>query len=446
MPVHQREVLARFQAGERALVYARRKTDGALFYLEDGTARHPELKEWVASELECFLPECPDRRLRLVNRHTSVRTARDGFSHHPGAGCNPTPESLFHQQGKAAVEAWVRTHRPGLRVETEVELGGGVRRPDVLITSADGRRLAIEVQYAALNVEELEERTRSYAALGVAVQWLFGHVGKQFKTHEGWGDVYVTFNDAHKAALKAGGSMLWLNPVANLLATPYINSRIPVASGVWRTPPTADAPGWVQAEVEPFDAGVTLHPEHGFLTRAQVQFEREQGWYEDARVRHAAVIAEREERERVRAQKAAELAARRREAKQRQAEEKAAEAARREADRLRDLETRRLEREMWMTPERRARLDAVLAENVRRTRPPRRFAAGPVPEQPVPDRNFSLSGDRPSAAASLSKRPCPSCGLPVDPVLRSGYHLGCEPVTARPSAASSEPPSQESLF
>lgn len=445
---HPPEVLAAFQSGETALVYARRKSDGSLFFLEDDTASRDGLRTWVASELECVLPNCPDRRLRLVNRHSLVRTARDGFSHHANAGCNPSPESLFHQQGKAAVVAWVRTHRPGLTVEVEVDLG--TRRPDVLITSPDGRRLAIEVQYAALTVAEVEERTTSYASLGIAVQWLWGHAGKHFQIAAD-DPISVALDDAQRAAINAGTSILWLNPIANLLGTPVERSMLRVAGGVWRTPPTPEA-YWVGIAVEPFDDAVTLHPERGFITRAQLQAERERGWYDDAKDRHAEALHTVEKREQESQQRLAEQAAKRKAAREQKAEAEAAQ--RQEAQQRAEAErqARQAEHAKWMNPERRARLDAVLASNKRNwadrvaanpdldvDRPPPPAVAVPT-LQPAPQPAKSPTPG--ASAAEPVRRACPVCGLPVDPVLRSGYHLGCEPPTARNVSHRPIPPEQ----
>lgn len=454
---HPREQLAAFQAGgETALVYARRKADQSIWYLEDGTASRAGLREWVAEELECFLPECPDRRLRLVNRHTSVRIARDGFAHRPGAGCNPTPESLWHQQGKAAVVAWVRTHRPNLTVETEVVLGGGVRRPDVLISSPDGsRRVAIEIQYAALGVKALEERTRSYAELGVPVQWLWGHSGKHFKVASDAAS-WVVLNDAHRAVLKSGGSVLWLNPLANLLATPFVVSRLPSARGSWRTPPSAQAT-FAEVEVEPFGGGVTLDPARGFVTCAQAQIEKEERWFEEARARHAAARQKRENQRRSEERPAipweSEEDFRRRtrhieQALQREQRKAAKAMDRREARQRADRDIVGLDE--WMTPERQARLDDVLAKNKegwRAAMATGQPVAGPeFPPQPkapsAPSRPTVRAAARPMRV-DPTKRPCPTCGLPVDSILRSGYHLGCEPPESSRADATPPLPAEE---
>jgi len=97
-PAHDPEAPAKFQNGERRLVYARHRDnrDGDLYYLVDGTAH--DLRPWAKVNLECWMLDCPDRTLTTVAR-TGVR---DGFSHRKGAGGHGL-ESLFHQQGQALI-------------------------------------------------------------------------------------------------------------------------------------------------------------------------------------------------------------------------------------------------------------------------------------------------------------------------------------------------------
>src|SRR4051812_39769885 len=101
-PAHNPKTLAEFQNGETRLVYARYRADPNVrpFFLEDGKAA--DLKEWTKAHLECFMPECRDRRLTTVSRTGK----RDGFTHYRGAGGHAR-ESLFHQQAKATIERWV---------------------------------------------------------------------------------------------------------------------------------------------------------------------------------------------------------------------------------------------------------------------------------------------------------------------------------------------------
>src|SRR5664280_2382174 len=113
--VHKTNVLAEFQNGESALVFARHQEDPSapLFHIPyDGATQ--VVKALTREHLECFMPECADRRLKAVHRSPK----RDGFSHMPGSGGH-APESLFHQQSKALIASWVRDNLRDVRVDVE---------------------------------------------------------------------------------------------------------------------------------------------------------------------------------------------------------------------------------------------------------------------------------------------------------------------------------------
>jgi hypothetical protein len=99
-------------------VYARHRAapDSAPFYLEDGQA--DQQREFTRAHLECFMPECGDRRLTTVNRG---HRARDGFMHVAGGAGGHTKESLF--QGKALIRRWVHSAYPTMQVQEEARAG-----------------------------------------------------------------------------------------------------------------------------------------------------------------------------------------------------------------------------------------------------------------------------------------------------------------------------------
>lgn len=213
---HDPSVLAEFQDGERCLVWARDKGNGSLYRLKDGTAR--ELKSWAKEHLECFMPDCGDRRLTTVARHPK---RRDGFSHYAGAGGH-SAESEAHQQGKAALVAWVQaTLGPsGVTAVAERSTSDRQRIADVMVTWPDGRQVALEVQYAALTVEAWQRRHDSYREQGVVDVWLLGHDSKHLKAarrhaweKEGAAEGMVALADLHRAMVAAGVPLLWINPV-----------------------------------------------------------------------------------------------------------------------------------------------------------------------------------------------------------------------------------------
>jgi hypothetical protein len=192
-PTHDSRALAEFQNGEVRLVYARRK--GApptepLYFLKDGTARDPSVRAWVRRHLECFMPECDNRRLTVVNR-SEHSGRRDGFCHSSGAGRH-SAEGLFHQQGKALIRQWIHDRYPQVEVMVEKSTITRARIADVMVRWPDGRLTAIEIQYAPLTVETWIERHQSYEQQGIKDIWLLGHHGAHLHptpTLERLGDV-----------------------------------------------------------------------------------------------------------------------------------------------------------------------------------------------------------------------------------------------------------------
>ena len=249
LPVHDRVTLAEFQDGEERLVYARfkaRPTDPP-YYLEDGTAR--EVRAWAKEHLECFMPECEARALTTVARSA----ARDGFMHGRGAGGH-SREGLFHQQAKALIERWVRDRYPNIGVVAEQATEGRERRADVMLTWPDGHQIAVEVQYAALTVDEWTQRDQSYRRAGITPLWLLGHIPPHFRGRaarssasnqtaaddvstvmESSGDDMaapvkaedidrgddVSLTVLHRAMITAGCQPLWLNPIAAAIGTAW---------------------------------------------------------------------------------------------------------------------------------------------------------------------------------------------------------------------------------
>lgn len=433
---HDQETLRAFQSGETALVYARYRDrpDEPPYFLIDGTASDLQVRA-MAEQVECLMPECPDRRLRVVNRHSSVRTARDGFRHHAGAGCNPTAESLFHKSGKEAVRRWVLTHRPGLRVEVEVPLPGRERVADVMVTSPDGRRLAIEIQYAKIGVAEIEERTRAYRDAGIGIQWVFGHHGHHFKPdeHLTWLSG-VRLGDAQRAVIKAGCRLLWLNPISGQVATPTVGDYL--AGREWWMSPTGDE-AWARVSVEAFDDAVTIDPEHGFVTPAMARAITEAAAYRDAKQAERRRLAAERARRYARSQERSRRGRRNLDlvfdpppsVLAREARERREERERREQEeaRARSDEIRRQASE-----EHRRRQDEIRETRMRRLaeiRAKRREA-----DQSRDDRPEPVPSQKPADGAPTEiprpKRFCGGrgCGRQLDgEVYLRGYHYGCEP-------------------
>ena len=226
---HDPKALAQFQSGEERFVYARHKLNptGPLFYLEDGQAA--SLRSWAKEHLECFIPRCPDRALTTVSR----RYKRDGFTHRAGAGRH-SRESLFHEQGKALVARWVTQRYPTVSVVIEQASNDRTRRADVMLTWPDGRKVAVEVQYAALSATAWQARHDSYRSQGIVDVWLFGHHGLGRERHlrparahtfEDTSDVSGIFelSPVHRAIAAAGMPIFWISPIEEQIGTAVID-------------------------------------------------------------------------------------------------------------------------------------------------------------------------------------------------------------------------------
>jgi hypothetical protein len=220
---HDPEVLAAFQDGETRLLYARHKADlnAPPYYLEDGTAT--QVRSWAKEHLECFLPDCTDRRLTTVARAGK----RDGFKHLPGAGGH-SREGVFHQQAKALIARWAAALHPGVQAVAEQTTRSRQRRADVLLTWPDGRQVAVEVQYAGLSVDAWQARHASYQEQGVLDVWLLGHLRPQLRPARRWSHEpegaaagKVDLGPLQQAIVAAGVPLLWINPVQERIGTAW---------------------------------------------------------------------------------------------------------------------------------------------------------------------------------------------------------------------------------
>lgn len=243
--IHDPEEIARFLDSEPRLVHARYRSDPtARFFLEDGRGGEEGLRAWVAQELECPMPECLDRRLSLVHRSASVKPRRDGFKHYAGAGGH-APESIWHSNAKEVVRRWAQEMCGDYgTVTVEARLGEGQRVADVLV-QWPVRRVAFEIQYAALSVAEWRERHEWYEREGIKDVWLWGHTGHHLKqAHEASGENPALFRlgEVQRAVIESGERAIhWINPLTEQFATAYVQRSHADHPGLlWDTIPTAE--------------------------------------------------------------------------------------------------------------------------------------------------------------------------------------------------------------
>ena len=207
-----------WSSSDRAQVYARdaRLDDHApLTYLGRGEA--DALRQDARDgHLVCPFPECDQRELIV-----RAGSRRDHFAHRRVPTCAHSPESLMHLQGKAMIADWLRGLFGGrLDVAVEVPIGGGIRVADVLARSPRDRRMAFEIQYAALEPDEWQQRHDDYTANDVVDVWLWGHMGPHCR------GLSCEHLDSERgispAMLRCSGvtgrPLLWLNPEERELA------------------------------------------------------------------------------------------------------------------------------------------------------------------------------------------------------------------------------------
>jgi competence protein CoiA len=114
---------------------------------------------------------CPKCSAPVILKRGRIITAH--FAHKPPVVCSwGTGESGSHLDAKRAICDAVRAR--GLKADVEVIVPSlaGDRRADVLVTSPDGKRVAIEIQHTPLSFDVIEARTRAYMAVDIAVIWV----------------------------------------------------------------------------------------------------------------------------------------------------------------------------------------------------------------------------------------------------------------------------------
>ena len=202
---HKGSVMAAFQEGETRFLFARHRSgEPGLYELEDGAA--VTVREYAKTELLCPVTDCSTPEITTVNR----KRHRHGFRHLVRSTAHG-PETLFHVEGKAQIAKWVRAKYPDAAVvEEQASSRRRERIADVMVTLADGQRIAIEIQYASIRPDDWQRRHDSYVAQGIRDVWLFGHQGAQLKAVANADQVRL--NPTNEAVAAAGMPILWFNP------------------------------------------------------------------------------------------------------------------------------------------------------------------------------------------------------------------------------------------
>lgn len=214
----ENEARAQFLTGqETRQLFARdtRDPDGPLYFLADGEASAVRAL-CKAGHLVCPDEECEHREFTTVGASRKRHHFR-----HVVSGSGHGLEGYFHVVGKHLLAEWARAAVPGTTTVIEAGITTVNRRADALATTPDGRRYALEVQYAALDFASWEARDEDYRAAGIVPIWVFGHLtphlvaGRGSATEPG----EVRISTLHEQILEAGrGPILFLDPNRRELA------------------------------------------------------------------------------------------------------------------------------------------------------------------------------------------------------------------------------------
>lgn len=167
-----------------------------------------------AGTLHCPYPDCDAA-------FTGIRkgAGRVAFVH-PKTGTThndkQAKETFWRLAAVETVRAWSATAYPGsTAVTADIDLAPA---PDVLVTTADGDRLAVHLVYAALADKDWTAARDAYAEAGVTPLWLFANTGAYARKATGAAD-RLRPPAPVPAALADGAHVAWLNPFLGLVGT-----------------------------------------------------------------------------------------------------------------------------------------------------------------------------------------------------------------------------------
>jgi len=210
---HTGSDIAAFLDGERRFVAAAWRDDPDRPYMVLANGEAAQHRELARTHLRCMFHDCPAPAITTVSRPGR----RDGYRHlSTDATGHGGPEGFHHISGKAVLVDHLRTTYPYLLVYAEQGIDTQrTRVADVLVEDPQsGKRIAFEVQYAALTVELWRQRNADYAAAGIPVVWLFGHTGAQLNVRAG----RIRLTPVQQAAVTDGRAILWLSPTLGQIA------------------------------------------------------------------------------------------------------------------------------------------------------------------------------------------------------------------------------------
>ncbi|NOK07810.1 hypothetical protein HNS30_01940 [Corallococcus exercitus] len=194
-----------------------------MVFLPDGGAEtlRSDCRE---GHLWCPYPGCG---IRFITTRSGKR--RHCFVHEPGVRESVHhAESYFHILGKDLVFQWARQRYPSAQVQQEAKVENG-QKADVLVT-LEGRRFALEIQYAALAPEEARRRHKGYRDLGIIDVWLLGHRPPHLVNarHPSEELPLVEMGQTQRHLIELGAQCFWIAPEGmegGAIATAWTMSR-----------------------------------------------------------------------------------------------------------------------------------------------------------------------------------------------------------------------------
>lgn len=206
---HQAE-LKRFQkGGEPMMLVAKDADDGHTIidfppHLVNRVASKEERTSFRLAHpnLKCCVSHCDAK----VSAH--FRTAkRSSFVHGKGSALH-TAISIWHLMAQTELVRWAKAQEGVINAEAEVTADDRSRRPDVVVWLTSGRRIAIEVQYSPLSVNDFTARDDELQREFDARVWILGHLPPHFSVREN-----EVVNTALAAAIASARQFpVWINP------------------------------------------------------------------------------------------------------------------------------------------------------------------------------------------------------------------------------------------
>jgi hypothetical protein len=148
---------------------------GQALTVGEGTYEHWRAKGHSGDKsLVCLYCHQNGRTVPLVICGRVGSSRRDHFRHPPGtAHGGHSPETVWHADGKLLIVRWA-LHQPGVATaEVEWCTPDHRRRADVLLTMADGTRVAVELQSRLLTDGAWIDRHRDYQQQNIIDVWLW---------------------------------------------------------------------------------------------------------------------------------------------------------------------------------------------------------------------------------------------------------------------------------